>query len=97
MQERLAYGYSEVGRQLNVRVVPVGRAWAEAIRRAPGFDLWADDGRHPSRRGSYLTACVFYAALADRSPVGNKFTGGLSFAEATFLQGVAWDVADEYT
>ncbi|MDQ3865458.1 MAG: hypothetical protein M3304_01320 [Actinomycetota bacterium] len=96
MQERVAYGYRELGRNLDARVAPVGLAWAEALRRAPGVDLWADDGRHPSRRGSYLAACVFYAFLTEQSPVGNAFTGGLDRAEAAFLQRVAADVVLDY-
>jgi hypothetical protein len=56
----------------------------------PGIDLWADDGRRPSKTGSYLTACVLYALLADRDPAGNSFTAGLDRAEALRLQGLAW-------
>jgi hypothetical protein len=96
MQERVAYAYWELGRNLDARVAPVGVAWAEALRRAPSVDLWANDGRHPSGRGSYLAACVFYALLTEQSPVGNAFTGELDRAEADLLQAVALDVVVDY-
>jgi len=51
--------------------------------------LWAWDGTHPSTAGSYLDACMFYAALTGRSPVGNPYTAGLDPSQARFLQQVA--------
>ena len=92
MQARLAEGYSELAGELSAEIAPVGLAWAEARRRQPGIDLWADDGKHPSRLGSYLAACVFYASLTGRDPARSGFTGDLAPAEARFLQDVAADV-----
>ena len=89
MQARLAEGYSELAGELSAEIAPVGLAWAEARRREPGIDLWADDGKHPSRLGSYLAACVFYATLTGRDPARSEFTGDLAPAEARFLQDVA--------
>jgi hypothetical protein len=91
MQLRLIDGYSDAAAHIRARIAPVGLAWSEALRRRPGLQLWAWDGRHPSRLGSYLAACVFYATLTRKSPVGNRFTDGLR--EAPFLQRVAWDTA----
>jgi hypothetical protein len=92
MQSRLADGYRAVGAQLPAHVAPVGLAWAEALRRDPGLDLWARDGMHPSRLGSYLAACVLYRALTGRDPRRSGFTAGLDEAQARFLQDVAADV-----
>jgi hypothetical protein len=89
MQRRLDSGYSELGTELFAAVEPVGRAWTEALRRNPRLELWADDGRHPSRLGSYLAACVFYATLSGRDPSGSRFTAGLDESEARLLQDVA--------
>jgi hypothetical protein len=93
MEARLEEGYSELGSELFAPVVPVGLAWSEALGRKPGIDLWSHDGRHPSRLGSYLAACVFYAVLSGRDPTKSTFTAGLDPAEARFLQDVASDVA----
>jgi hypothetical protein len=92
MQARLATGYSRLGAELGAQVAPAGLAWAEALRREPGFDLWADDGKHPARRGSYLAACAFYAALTGRDPARSGFTAGLEPGQARFLQQVAENV-----
>jgi hypothetical protein len=92
MQVRLAEGYSKLGAELGAGVAPAGLAWAEALRRKPGLDLWGADGRHPGRSGSYLAACVFYAALTGRDPARSGFTAGLEAGQAHFLQQVAESV-----
>ena len=69
------------------RVAPFGPAWDEALRRQPGLDLVAEDGRHPNLAGSYLAACVVYATVTGRDPRKSTFTAGLR--DARFLQGVA--------
>jgi len=97
MQARVARAYAELGASVGARVAPVGLAWAEAVRRVPTMRLWRHDGRHPSRSGSYLAACVFYALLAGRPVEGNSFLAGLPEVDARFLQRVAADVVDEWT
>lgn len=96
MQTRIENAYEEVAGQLPAPVAPVGTAWAEALRRQPSVDLWADDGRHPSPAGSYLAACVFYAVLLDADPRQTSFNGDLPPDEARFLQEVAADVVASY-
>jgi hypothetical protein len=61
----------------------------QAKTRNPQIRLWGEDGRHPSLKGSYLAACVFYKLFYQKSPVGNSFTAGLSSSEAYFLQDIA--------
>jgi hypothetical protein len=91
-QARLAWGYADAARSVHAAVAPVGAAWLAALSERPQLDLWADDGKHPSRLGSYLAACVFYATLTTGNPISNDFTDGLSTADARYLQRVAWDV-----
>jgi lysophospholipase L1-like esterase len=88
MQDRVTANYRAVANELDVPLVPVGLAWAEALRLRPGIALWEADGHHPSLAGAYLDACVFYAFLYHRNPA-SSFTGGLTRADATFLQRVA--------
>jgi hypothetical protein len=92
MQARLADGYSNLGSELGAQVAPAGLAWAEALRRDPKLDLWAGDGQHPGRLGSYLAACVFYAMLSGREPAQSRFTAGIQPAQARLLQEVAGDL-----
>jgi hypothetical protein len=92
MQARLADGYSRLGSELGTQVAPAGLAWAEALRREPRLDLWAGDGQHPGRLGSYLAACVFYAMLSGREPAQSRFRAGIQPAPARLLQQVAGDL-----
>jgi hypothetical protein len=92
MQARLANGYSKLGAELGAQVAPAGLAWAEALRREPSLDLWAGDGKHPGRLGSYLAACVIYAVLSGREPTRSRFTTGIAPEQARLLQQVAESV-----
>jgi hypothetical protein len=94
MQARLAEGYSKLGAELGAQVAPAGLAWAEALRREPSLDLWAGDGQHPGRLGSYLAACVFYAMLSGREPTRSRFTAGIQPGQARLFQRVAGNVSD---
>jgi len=81
------YGASERRRNdVGALVVPVGLAFELSRRDNPAIDLYWDDHKHPSLAGTYLAACVFYAALYGRSPEGNEYLGGLSADAAHKLQ-----------
>jgi hypothetical protein len=88
MQKLVTSNYLEVATRLHVPAVPAGQAWSDALKRRPSESLWESDGHHPSRRGAYLNASVFYAFLYHRDPA-STFLGGLSRGDATFLQRVA--------
>jgi hypothetical protein len=68
--ETLSRAYRSIGTELGAQVAPAGEAWAEVRRARPEFDLFISDGSHPNPAGSYLNACVIYATLTGRSPVG---------------------------
>jgi hypothetical protein len=89
MQQRLREGYQDIATKLSIQVAPVGLAWQEVLKRRPQFDLWDADGIHPSLKGSYLSACVFYAVLYGKDPTGNSFTANLERSEARLLQQAA--------
>ncbi|HEX2506232.1 MAG TPA: hypothetical protein VHK22_08510 [Gaiellaceae bacterium] len=92
MEARLEEGFLEQATRLGIAVAPVGPAWAEAHRSRPELELWDGDGRHPSRAGSYLAACVFAVTLgrSDRGP--SDFTGELRPEDARYLQALAASV-----
>ncbi len=83
--------YVQAGEAVDARVAPVGRAWERALRD-PSMTLHADDGSHPNARGTYLAACVLYATITERSPIGLG-DGGLdvSAGDAETLQRAASD------
>ena len=70
VQKDLADAYLNIGRDLKVKVAPVGLAWAEARRRLNTLDLHTWDASHPAHAGSYLAALVIYSTLTGKSPLG---------------------------
>lgn len=84
--------YVSVGNEIGALVIPVGLAFEEAYRRQPGIRLHkAYDGSHPDLLGTYLAACVVYASLYGKSPIGNAYDyyGAIDKDSAAFLQMVA--------
>ena len=84
--------YVSVGNEAGVFVIPVGLAFEEAYRQRPDIKLHKDyDGSHPDLIGTYLAACVVYASLYGKSPVGNSYDyyGKVDKETAAFLQKVA--------
>ena len=81
--------YDRAARAANAIVVRAGEAWVRALSRDHAIVLYQDDGNHPAKAGTYLTACVFYATLLEESPE-NLSTAGLVTPElAVKLQAVA--------
>ncbi|MFO7651837.1 MAG: hypothetical protein R6X13_10925 [bacterium] len=90
MQDSVTVSYRMIADELAAVLVPVGEAWRNARLLNPGIDLWQDDECHATLKGTYLGACVFYAVLHGEDPTGLAFHGGLSPADARWLQEVAW-------
>lgn len=68
--ETLSDAYRSIGLELGVPVAGVGEAWAEVRRVRPDLNLHISDGSHPNAAGSYLAACVIYATITGKSPLG---------------------------
>ena len=96
MTAQLAEQYTIAGNANDALVIPAGLAFAKAVSRRPGLELYQPDLRHPTLAGTYLAACTTYATLQKKSPVGIKYTAGLDPELATFLQQVAADTARDY-
>jgi len=91
--------YVSTGNEVGALVIPVGLAFEESYRRRPDFRLHKDyDGSHPNLDGSYLAACVVYASLQGKSPVGNPYDyfGAVDKASTAYLQQVAWDTVQKF-
>ena len=89
MQAALSVGYLAIAEELGADVAPVGSAWQEVLLQDAQTALWRFDRRHPSLEGSYSAASVFYALIFQESPVGLRYTAGLSDERAQFLAEVA--------
>ena len=84
--------------QIGAIVIPVGPAYAEAYHERPELQLQSFDGNHPTVAGQYLSACVVYATLYGRSPVGNPYNSNGEIDDSTrlFLQKVALDTVNKF-
>lgn len=89
MQQQLRQAYLQMGNDNNALVAPCGMAWQQSWTTDSSINLWVSDNSHPSVEGSYLAACVFYATIFRKSPIGANYTAGLQSPVATFLQQVA--------
>jgi hypothetical protein len=69
-QEKLTTAYRQIGKELGARVIPVGVARENLLKRKPDAPFYLPDGKHPSPQGTYLAACLFHAALSGKSPIG---------------------------
>lgn len=66
----LSETYRSAGAELGAEVSMVGDVWTAVRRVRPEFGLYLSDGSHPNVAGTYLAACVIYAVLTGRNPVG---------------------------
>ncbi|MGK0240919.1 MAG: hypothetical protein ACI92G_004410, partial [Candidatus Pelagisphaera sp.] len=108
-QNQLKESYEAVAKRTGATVAPVGLAWKLARERIPGISLYAADGSHPSRIGSYLAACVIYSTLTGqpcrglRNVVMSNDQNGesilltrISKTDAIFLHSVADEIMRIY-
>ena len=109
MTAQLAEAYTQRGKELGARVIPVGLAFAAASETLDA-DLYSPDlsrfengapvyekiVKHPSMAGTYLAACTVFATLTGRNPEGLVYAGGLDPEVALALQGVAFRAVQSY-
>lgn len=95
MQNQTVVGYMTIAHELRVPVAPAGYAWWTARKQYPDIVLWQSDGSHPDMSGTYLAACVFYAAIFHQSPEGLRYTAQIPAKTAQTLQSVAAGVVLE--
>jgi hypothetical protein len=89
MQNRLRESYLEMADNNNANTAPVGAAWKMVRDSFPTIDLYSPDNSHPSLHGSYLEACVLYASMFHKNPLGSSYIAGLPAADAEKLQRIA--------
>jgi hypothetical protein len=91
MNGRLRESYLEMTVDNNTTVAPCGAAWHRMWETNATFwnGLYSGDGSHPSNWGTYLNACVFYATIFRKSPVGIPYYSSIGQTDAEALQQLA--------
>jgi len=70
MSDEIHRGYLYLSKKYNLPVVPVGKVWETVKENFPSYPLYDNDGQHPAKLGSYLSAyCFYYSLLRQTSPV----------------------------
>jgi hypothetical protein len=90
MQAALRDAYTEASELTGAAYLPVGDTWELALAAYPEMPLFGADGSHPSEHGTYLGACVIFAALTGASLDGaGGAPDGVSEEDAAILRGLA--------
>lgn len=88
-QTMLLDGCRALVQEAGIMTAPVGWAWHESMKNRADLNLYHQDKSHPSLLGSYLAACVYYAAIFQQSVENNSYTVQLNPDVALFLQTTA--------
>lgn len=84
MEDRLYEKYSKIAKEVKAEVVPAGLLWKNIRDKV---HLYAEDGAHPNRKGTFVSACLFYERIFNRDVTKTKNTDPiLSKAEQTKLK-----------
>jgi hypothetical protein len=89
MNARLRESYLQMAMDNHATTSPVAVAWKNVRDAFPAINLYQADESHPTLQGTYLAACVFYATLFHKSPVGATIPAGVLATEGLQLQTVA--------
>ncbi len=87
-QSMLRKGTLLMAGRMGFIVAPIGVAFNTVIAERPEIDLFHPDGGHPSAKGSYLQACVYYSAIFRETAAGIDVFGDVPQEQARYLQGV---------
>jgi hypothetical protein len=94
--------YVAIAKELNAECAPAGMAVEKVRKNLPHLQVFQDAGGHPTPETTYLIACVFYAAIYDKTPEGlpNQATtaaGTVTVApgDAAAMQRYAWQALQE--
>lgn len=60
MTDSLSIKYNELAKEIDATVIPVGKMWQKVQQK---MNLYDGDNAHPNRKGTFITACLFYEYL----------------------------------
>ena len=96
--QKIEQTYFQAGAESGALVIPVGSAYERAYAKNNQIKLHHPDGTHPGMLGTYLGACVIFAFITNKSPVGLSYNylDRVSKEDRLFLQQIAWELYLEY-
>ena len=99
MNGRLRESYLQMGLDNDATVAPCGAAWYQMslVNNTFWSGLYSGDGSHSSAWGGYLNACIFYATILRKSPVGLEYYSNVGATDGPVLQQLAEDIVLDST
>ena len=92
MEDEICAKYEVVGKKYNLPIHYVGEAFSQVYENHKEINLYADDNKHPSYEGSYLSALVHIGTMFNCDVTSSAFNGELSEETANTLKAVASNV-----
>lgn len=94
MQQKIYNNALKFANEIGLVIAPVGWVWNEVLKTKIKqlHYLHLSDYNHPSKRGSYLTACVIYATIFREELKEVNYFVGLPENEAIYFQSVASEI-----
>lgn len=78
--------YTRVAEEFSLGCSPAADAFIYSCEKYPDINLYADDGGHHSKEGSYLIACCWLYSYLGIDPVGNSYDAQMDASTAAKLQ-----------
>ena len=107
MQIKILNNTIKFCKEIGLKIAPVGWSWYKVLEEMnyPLHYLHKSDWNHPSRKGSYLMACVIYSTVFLKSTTGITYYNSILEEEAIYFQNVSsktvfdnlslWNLVDE--
>ncbi len=107
MQIKILNNTIKFCKEIGLKIAPVGWSWYKVLEEMnyPLHYLHKSDWNHPSRKGSYLMACVIYSTVFLKSTMGIPYYNSILEEEAIYFQNVSsktvfdnlslWNLVDE--
>ena len=107
MQIKILNNTIKFCKEIGLKIAPVGWSWYKVLEEMnyPLHYLHKSDWNHPSRKGSYLMACVIYSTVFLKSTTGIPYYNSILEEEAIYFQNVSsktvfdnlslWNLVDE--
>lgn len=85
-QALLRAGTIVMAERMDFIIAPIGVAWNTVVAERPDIDLFWWDSVHPSGKGSYLQACVYFSVIYRLPTIGIGVYGDIPANEVFYLQ-----------
>lgn len=94
MQQKIYDNTRKYANEIGLVIAPVGWAWRRVLmeKNYPLHYLHMSDWNHPSRKGSYLMACVIYSTIFKERTTGITYDADIPADEAAYFREVGSDI-----